>query len=128
MEVKWLNVVVLCDDYKAQVEWYKNTFDLKVLMEETGAYSYTELGHDKNHVIVGLTPAKEMEHKPSSPRNNSTFLQLKVKDMEKLYENVKANKGKIIFGIKTEEKYNFKYGSIADLEGNEIWVIEEPST
>jgi len=126
MEVRLLNVVVLCDDYEAQVNWYKNTFDLKELLKETGAYNYVELGHDK-HIIVGLTPAKEMEHTNSKPRNNSTLLQIKVKDMETLYQKVKANGGKVIFGPSHQDKYNFKYGAIADLEGNQIWVIEELS-
>lgn len=124
MEVKLLNVVVLCDDYESQVNWYKNTFELKELLKESDTYNYVELGQDE-HVIVGLTPANEMEHIPAQPRNNSTLLQITVKDMEALYENVKAQGGKIIFGPSFQKKYNFKYGAIADLEGNQIWVIEE---
>lgn len=126
MEVRLLNVVVLCDDYEAQVNWYKNTFELIELLKESGEYSYVELGH-KNHVIVGLTPAKEMEHTTTQPRNNSTLLQITVKDMETLYKKVNANGGKVIFGPSHQDKYNFKYGAIADLEGNQIWVIEELS-
>jgi len=125
MEVRWLNVVVFCEDYEAQIRWYKDTFELKELSRESGPYNYVELGHDKDHVIVGLTPAKEMKHLPTKPRNNTTILQLKVKDMETLFEKVKANKGTIRFGIQKDEKYDFLYGSICDLEGNEIWAIEE---
>ncbi len=124
MEVRLLNVVVMCDDFEGQVNWYKNTFDLKELLKESGAYNYVELGHD-NLVIVGLTPAKEMEHQPAKLRNNSTLLQITVKDMKTLFEKIKANGGKVKFGPSYQEKYNFKYGAIADLEGNEIWVIEE---
>jgi len=124
MEVRLLNVVILCDNFEAQVEWYKNTFDLKILLKESGAYNYVELGHNE-HVIVGLTPAKEMKHQPSKPRNNSTLLQITVKDMETLFKKVVDNKGTVKFGPSVEEKYNFKYGAITDLEGNEIWVIEE---
>jgi len=125
MEVRWLNVMVMCEDYEAQIQWYKDTFELKEILRESGAYNYVELGHDKDHVIVGLTPAKEIKHIPSKPRNNTTLLQLKVKDMETLFEKIKANKGKILFGIQKDEKYDFLYGSITDLEGNEIWVVEE---
>jgi len=124
MEVRLLNVVVLCDDFEAQVEWYKNVFELKELMNESGAYNYIELGHNQ-HVIVGLTPAKEMKHQPAKPRNNSTLLQITVKEMETLFKKVKANSGTVLFGPSLEEKHNFKYGAITDLEGNQIWVIEE---
>lgn len=124
MEVRLLNVVVLCDDFEAQIAWYKSTFNLKELLKESGAYNYVELGHNK-HVIVGLTPAKEMKHQPAKARNNSTLLQITVKDMETLFKKVKTNNGKVLFGPSIEEKHNFKYGAITDLEGNEIWVIEE---
>lgn len=127
MKIKLLNVVILCDDFEAQVDWYSNTFEIKELLKESSDYNYVELGHDK-HVIVGLTPAKEMKHQPNKPRNNSALLQIGVKDIETLFEKVKANNGKVLFGPNLEEKSNFKYGAIADLEGNEIWVIEEMNT
>ena len=124
MKLKLLNVVVLCDDYEKMINWYKDTLELEITLEESEGYHYTELSSD-GRCIVGLTPAKEMDHTPTKKRNNSTLLQLDVKGMPQFFEKVKKSEGSIIFGINKDEKYNFLYGSIADPEGNEIWVIEE---
>jgi len=118
-----MNVVVFANDYEELVNWYKDAFGLEVITKEEGTYTYTELGSD-SQVIVGITPASEVEHTASSPRNNSVVMQVAVSDITTLFKSMKKMNGKILFGPSSDEKYTFKYGVIADIEGNQIWVIE----
>jgi len=124
MKVKFHNVIVFAENYESLINWYQKALGLTITMQNIGDYNYTELGFD-SEIIVGITPATEMEHTPSAKRNNSTILQIATTDIEALFNKVKAENGKILFGINVEEKANFKYGGIADLEGNQIWVFEE---
>ena len=122
--MKLLNIVILAENYQELVGWYKNVLSLDTLLEEKGEYHYTELGFEKK-VILGITPASEVKHTPAVPRNNSSLLQIEVSDIEALFNDIRTNKGKILFGPSTEVKYGFRYGGFADIEGNEVWVVEE---
>ncbi len=117
------NIVILAENYPALVEWYKKVFHLDVLLEEASSYHYTELGQDKK-VIVGLTPAKEVEHTPTPKRNNSALLQVSTSDIAAVNQNVATYGGEVIFGPRKDEEYDFQYGAIRDIEGNEIWLVE----
>jgi len=125
MEVAFLNVVVLAENYEATVNFYKNAFGFnKVWLEEKTSYNYIELGTEKQ-LIVAITPAKEMKFKPTAIRNNATQLQLKVKDIHSVFENVKNAGGTIKHGPFMDEGYQILCGAVADNEGNDIWIIED---
>lgn len=62
--------------------------------------------------------------KPTSPRNNTVIIQLSVSDINKLFAKVKKTSGKILFGPSLDEKEGYLYGALADIEGNQIWIIE----
>lgn len=115
-------MVMHAENYEAAVEFYKNAFDLDIIFQEANDnYSYTELGIDGKHV-VGITPAADMKHTPTSPRNNSTVLQLYVEGIEAVCASVKQHGGEVHFG--PEKGQGFNYGGVKDLEGNEIWLFE----
>ncbi|NNC95694.1 MAG: hypothetical protein HKN92_09040 [Chitinophagales bacterium] len=127
MRLKLLNIVVFAENYEELLKWYQDTFKLEILLKEDGEYHYTELGNE-NQVIVGITPAKEINHQPENPRNNSTILQVEVSDIQELFKNVVDNGGKVIFGPSLEEQHKFYYGGVTDIEGNQIWIIEEKTS
>lgn len=124
MEMKLMNVVVFAEKYKELIKWYEEALGLEVITKEEGVYNYTELGYNMQP-IIGITPSKEIEHSPVNPRNNSLVMQLKVSNIETLFSLVKKKKGNILFGPTQDEKYNFQYGGVSDIEGNQIWVVEE---
>ena len=124
MKIKLLNVVVLAEDFHKQVGFYKNAFNLEIGLEESEEYHYCELNSGKQ-VVVGIAVASEMNHNnPAIPRNNTTLMQLEVSDIDETFNSVKEFGGKVVFGPSQEEKYNFRYGAVADPEGNQIWVVE----
>lgn len=123
MKVQLFNTVVQANDYNATIDWYQKVFGLDILSKEEEDYHYVDLGIG-DHVIVGIAMATEMDHTPSSPRNNSTLMQLKVEGIEEIFEAVKAHGGTILFGPSYSEKYEMHYGAVADLEGNQIWMIQ----
>gem|GEM_PF-1299849 len=123
MSIKLLNVVHLAEDFESLLQWYKDALDLEVIYEEKGEYHYTELGYDKK-VIVGIAIAKEMEHVPTNPRNNTSIMQLSVSDINATFNQIKAHGGKVLFGPSYEEQNKFYYGGVTDIEGNQIWFTQ----
>lgn len=124
MSLKLLNVVVFAENFNELVQWYKEALNLEVIYEEQGEYRYTELGYDKE-VVVGITPAEEMEHFPTKPRNNTTIMQLSVSNIKAIFKQIEEQGGRILFGPLYEEQHKFYYGGVSDIEGNQIWFIEE---
>ena len=123
MKLRLLNVVILAENYRKLVEWHINALGLELQQEWTEDYHYSELAYD-NHLVVGITPATELKHQPTHPRNNATIIQLVVSDIHTFYERIKKYEGKVLFGINFDEKEQFYFGAVADIEGNEIWVIQ----
>ncbi len=124
MDTKLLNGIVLAENYENLTNWYIKTFRLKKTATISEGYHYTELSFNKKP-IFGIVKAEDMDFIPSSPRNNSVIIQLRVSDINFLFANAEAYGGKILFGPTTDEINNYTYGGIADIEGNEIWIIEE---
>lgn len=120
--IKLVNTVILADDYDKLVLWYKKTLALDVTIVVSEGYHYTGLGLNGKEVI-GIADAKEMDCKPSKPRNNNVFLQLYVKDIKSIFEKAKNNGGEAL-GPYFDEKDKFYFGTIKDVEGNAIWVVE----
>lgn len=123
MNLKLLNVVLLADNYQKLVDWYINTLGLELQDEWTEDYHYAELSYNKQ-LIVGITPATEMKHKLTHPRNNAAIIQLVVSDIQVFYERIKQHDGVVLFGVNYDQKEQFYFGAVADIEGNEIWVIQ----
>jgi len=124
MKMRLINGVILAEDYPRLVKWYEDTFKLERKIYEEEEYHYSEMMKGKN-MIFGIADASENGITPVSPRKNTVVIQIGVEDIRFLFEQVKINGGKILFGPTKDQENNFYYGGIADIEGNEIWIIEE---
>ena len=124
MKVDLLNPMILAENCVGLVEWYVKTFDLTVMKKVEEGDGYTELGQSSG-VIFGFATAKEMGVKPSPPRSNTVIVQLSVSNISELFDRVRKTGGRILFGPSSNEKEGYVYGGLADVEGNQIWVIEK---
>jgi len=123
MEITLINAVTLAQDYEKLVAWYRETLELEIKLQVDNDYRYTDLAK-AGKLVVGICPAKEMNHTPTTPRNNSVVLQISVDDIEELFAQVKESEGTIIFGPAVDKNEGFRFGAFADIEGNPVWVME----
>ena len=123
IEVNLLNPIILAENHKRLVEWYIQTFDLSIKYRVEEPEHYTAL-EQSGKLVVGIAIASEMGVKPTIPRNNAVIVQISVLDIHKLFVKVEKMGGKILFGPSTDEKEGYLYGGLADIEGNQIWVVE----
>lgn len=124
MDIKFLNAVILASDYDKLIAWYKITFDLDTGTAVNEGYHYTELTRS-GKLVIAIADTKEMGVTPTEPRNNSLIVQLSLSDIDEAFEKIENNGGKILFGPLYDENWNFYYGGFRDIEGNQIWVIED---
>lgn len=124
MNISLLNPVVLAENYEELIDWYVKTFDLNVICQTKEGENYAELEHS-GRLVVGIAKADEMGVEPTTPRNNSVIIQLAVSDIKTLFDNVRKTGGRILFGPSLDEKGGYVYGGCADIEGNQIWVVEK---
>jgi len=123
METIFLNAVILAADYENLVEWYQNTFELDIGTNVDEDYHYTELTR-AGKLVISIADAREMGVIPSEPRNNSLIIQLSLSNINEAFERIKNNGGKILFGPSFDKKWGFYYGGFNDIEGNQVWAIE----
>lgn len=123
MKIDLLNPMILAENYEELVDWYIKTFDLAIKTRVEEEDEYMELG-TSSEVLFGFARAKEMGVKPSTPRNNTVIIQLSVSDINELFHKVKKTGGRILFGPSLSKEQGYLYGGFADIEGNQIWVIE----
>lgn len=124
MKINSLHPMILAENYEELVEWYIKTFDLSTKYKAEEGENYTGL-EQSGKLVVGIAIAHEMGVKPTSPRNNTVIIQLSVSDINKLFARVKKMGGKILFGPSLDEKEGYLYGGLADIEGNQIWIVED---
>ncbi len=124
MNVNLLNPVVLAENYEELIQWYVKTFDLNIKYQTKEGENYTTL-EQSGKTIIGIAKANEMGVKPTKPRNNAVLIQLSVTDVNQLFTKVKETGGKILFGPSIDSKEGYLYGGLADIEGNQIWIVEE---
>jgi predicted enzyme related to lactoylglutathione lyase len=124
MNLKLLYPIILAEKYENLANWYIRTFDLKIKYKVEGKENYTVLEH-AGQAVAGIAIAREMGVKPSAPRNNTAIIQFSVSDIRGLFERVCETGGKILFGPSIDEKEGYLYGGLLDIEGNQIWVVEE---
>lgn len=118
-----INTVILAENYNELVEWYKNVLELDIKFQDNEEYHYTDLAQN-GKLVVGIGKAEKMEHVPNKPKNNSVIMQISVSNIYELFDKVKKNKGKILNGPSRDKNYGFLFGAFEDIEGNQVWVIE----
>ena len=124
MNINLLNPMILAENYEELVEWYIKTFDLTVKNKVDEGEECTELER-AGELILGIAKANEMGVKPSTPRNNTVIIQFSVSDINELFDRIKETGGRVLFGPSLEEKGGYWYGGFADIEGNQMWVVEK---
>lgn len=124
MNINLLYPMILAENYEELIEWYIKTFDLTIKDKIEEGDEYTEL-EQAGKLIVGIAKANEMGVKPSTPRNNTVIIQFSVVDINKFFDRVRETGGKVLFGPSLDEKGGYLYGGFADIEGNQIWVVEK---
>ena len=73
-----------------------------------------------------LTAMGTPANKPLSKRvMNTVILQICTNDLKSLFKKIKNNGGSVLFGPSYDEVDKYWYGSFTDIEGNEIWVVDE---
>lgn len=123
MDIKLINTVILAEDYGSLVEFYTTALELDVKLKHEEGYHFTDLAKN-GQLIVGIAPASEMQHTPTSPRNNSAVLQISTDDIHRLFARVKEFGATALFGPSVDKNEGFTYGAFADPEGNHVWVME----
>ena len=125
MRLFLLNAVILAEDYDALRDWYMAALELELDEEWTDKFHYAELVRD-GRLVVGIADAKEMGVEPSHPRTNTVVPQLNVTDVAACLERVKAHGGGVPFGPSYDADLDLHYGAFADIEGNQVWVVQMP--
>ena len=119
-----MNAYILAENFQELAEWYSKTFELDKGLEVSEDYHSSELTKNGKFVIA-FADTKEMGVKPLTPRNNTVVAQFAVSDAKECLERVAANGGKVLFGPSYDETGKFYYGGFADIEGNQIWIVQE---
>ena len=124
MELHPRETVVLAEDFKAMVDWYRDVlgFEIDGLFEED--YRYCNL-RNENGIRLGIGDAKEAGVEPEDRRNNTVVLQFQVRDVRGFLEYVSGKGGTVTLGPAFDEKGGFWYGRFTDREGNPFWVVDE---
>ena len=131
MDIKILprETVVVAKNYQSLIDWYINNLNFKIINNFPDIkYCYLETD---SGIKIGITDMEELikstpANKPLSKRvMNTVILQICTNDLKSLFKKIKNNGGSVLFGPSYDEGDKFWFGSFTDIEGNEIWVVDE---
>jgi len=117
-------LVILAEDYDALVAWYVDALGFRVTRAFTEGYRYTNL-ETASGIRIGIAPASEVGVKPGDRSAHTVILQVGVADVKALFDQVQTAGGTATFGPSFDERGQFWFGGVSDLEGNPIWVVDE---
>lgn len=123
MDVTLINSVIMAQDYETLVEWYRETLELDIKLKVDKDYKYTDLAKN-GKLVIGFAQAEEKDYVPTRNKNNTMIMQISVSDIHLLFERIKNSGGTIMFGPSVDRNEGFKFGAFKDIEGNQVWVIE----
>ena len=126
MEIKILprETVLLAKNHQLLINWYINNLNFKIINNNSDI-KYCNLETDSG-IKIGIADMEQMGNENYSKRiMNTVILQICTNDLKKLFKKIKNNGGSILFGPSYDEGDKYWYGSITDIEGNEIWVVDE---
>ena len=126
MDIKILprETVIIAKNYQSLIDWYINNLNFKLVYNNLDI-KYCSLKTDSG-IEIGIADMDSSCNKNYAKRiQNTVILQIATNDLEILFNKIKNNGGSILFGPSYDEEDKYWYGSIADNEGNEIWVIDE---
>ena len=126
MDIKILQreTVIVAKNYQSLIDWYINNLNFKLVYNNLDI-KYCSLKTDSG-IEIGIADMDSLNNKNYSKRiQNTVILQIATNDLKILFNKIKNNGGSILFGPSYDIGDKYWYGSIADSEGNEIWVIDE---
>ena len=126
MEIKILprETVLLAKNHQLLIDWYINNLNFKIINNNSDI-KYCNLETDSG-IKIGIADMEQMGNENYSKRIMSTvILQIYTNDLKKIFKRIKNNGGSVLFGPSYDEGDKYWYGSITDIEGNEIWVVDE---
>ena len=126
MEIKILprETVLVAKNYQSLIDWYVNNLNFKIVYNNLDI-KYCSLATDSG-IKIGIADMESLGNESYSKRiMNTVILQIATNDLKKLFKKIKNNGGSILFGPSYDEGDEYWYGSVTDIEGNEIWVIDE---
>ncbi len=124
VNIRFLNAYILAEDFKKLSGWYEKTFELDRGLTVEEDYLSMELRKNGKFVIA-FADSKEMGITPYYDRQNTVIAQLAVSNVKECLERVSQCGGKALFGPSFDETGKFYYGGFSDIEGNQIWVVQE---
>ena len=114
----------MAKNYQLLIDWYINNLNFKIVYNNLDI-KYCSLKTDSG-IEIGIADMDSSCNKNYAKRiQNTVILQIATNDLEILFKKIKNNGGSILFGPSYDEGDKYWYGSVADSEGNEIWVIDE---
>ena len=126
MNIKILprETVIVAKNYQSLIDWYINNLNFKIINNNSDI-KYCNLETDSG-IKIGIADMEQMGNENYSKRiMNTVILQICTNDLKKLFRGIKNNGGSVLFGPSYDEGDKYWYGSITDIEGNEIWVVDE---
>ena len=126
MEIKILprETVLLAKNHKLLINWYVNNLNFRII-NNNSKIKYCNLETDSG-IKIGIADMEQMSNENYSKRiMNTVILQISTNALKRLFKRIKNNGGSILFGPSYDEGDKYWYGSVTDIEGNEIWVIDE---
>ena len=126
MEIKILprETVLVAKNYQSLIDWYINNLNFKII-NNFPDIKYSYLKTDSG-IKIGIADMEELGNKNYSKRiMNTVILQICTNDLKSLFKKIKKNGGSVLFGPSFDEGDKYWYGSFTDIEGNEIWVVDE---
>ena len=126
MEIKILprETVLVAKNYQSLIDWYVDNLNFKIVYNNLDI-KYCSLATDSG-IKIGIADMEQMGNENYSKRiMNTVILQICTNDLKKLFKRIKNNGDSVLFGPSYDEGDKYWYGSITDIEGNEIWVVDE---
>ena len=126
MEIKILprETVLLAKNHQLLIDWYINNLNFKIINNNSDI-KYCNLETDSG-IKIGIADMEQMGNENYSKRiMNTVILQICTNDLKNFFKRIKNNGGSVLFGPSYDEGDKYWYGSITDIEGNEIWVVDE---
>jgi len=123
MDVKAREIVIFADDFEKLSNWYREVFNMDVHLKSTDGYHYCHL-KNAHGLEIGIADGAEMGVTPGDRGNNSVVFQIEVEDVKAFFAHIESHQGKTPFGPAYDENDGFWFGSITDIEGNPIWVVD----
>ena len=126
MEIKILprEIVLVAKNHQSLIDWYINNLNFKIVYNNLDI-KYCSLATDSG-IKIGIADMEELGNKNYSKRiMNTVILQICTNDLKSLFKKIKKNGGSVLFGPSFDEGDKYWYGSFTDIEGNEIWVVDE---